>query len=322
MPEVRQPWYPACSAAAHTHSTSTDVAIAINTEVVEYACKGAEDVFAPSEHSHNLRGWRIYAYEISWPSAVISAFLLAMAHFVYPAQLENWHYNVHNEWSFDFREKMQEIVPISLLIVFAILCALVMVAAELGCVRSGTRAHRIIFAINLFIGMWDAFLIALTFTEFAKKWVSEPRPDFRERCLGSINATAQYGPDGAIVCTGNAADIEDGRYAFPSGHASASAAVGMYASCYFVWLVYLRAARLPWRTTTTWVSAHVRQAAHTLIMVCVLPLAVAFFIAGSRIVDHRHSPTDVTAGCLLGLVFGALVFARVVSESRDSVLDE
>ncbi len=41
----------------------------------------------------------------------------------------------------------------------------------------------------------------------------------------------------------------------------------------------------------------------------------------SRIVDHRHSPTDVMAGSVLGLVFGALVFARVISESNDAALD-
>lgn len=51
-------------------------------------------------------------------------------------------------------------------------------------------------------------------------------------------------------------------------------------------------------------------------------MGVHALISCSRIVDHRHSPTDVTAGALLGLVFGALVFARVVSEANDSVADE
>ena len=74
------------------------------------------------------------------------------------------------------------------------------------------------------------------------------RPDYRTRCLGSLDAEAKYTPDGDVICTGDAALVREGRLSFPSGHSSASACIGIYTSAYITWLVYLRPIVLPWRS--------------------------------------------------------------------------
>jgi membrane-associated phospholipid phosphatase len=35
-------------------------------------------------------------------------------------------------------------------------------------------------------------------------------------------------------------------------------------------------------------------------ILCLLPLALALFIASSRVVDNKHFPADVVAGSVLG----------------------
>jgi hypothetical protein len=37
-----------------------------------------------------LKGWRVYFYEISWPSVVFSAVLVCFAHFVDLPEYDNW----------------------------------------------------------------------------------------------------------------------------------------------------------------------------------------------------------------------------------------
>ncbi len=97
-------------------------------------------VFNPSlrklpQKLHNLRGWRLYFYEISWPSALISFVLLIFSHFVDLPDFENWHYNKHNEWSFDFKETKQEIVPFRFVLYFGVLCGFLIGLIERQTVR-------------------------------------------------------------------------------------------------------------------------------------------------------------------------------------------
>ncbi len=84
---------------------------------------------------HTLRGWRLMAYEVSWPSVVFSTFLLVFAHYIDVPDFENWHYNRHNEWSFDFKEAKKEIVPFQMVLVFGIVCAVLIAVVEMNSVR-------------------------------------------------------------------------------------------------------------------------------------------------------------------------------------------
>ena len=85
--------------------------------------------------AHTLRGWQLYAYEVSWPSVLISFVLLAVAHFVNTPDYNNWHYNKHNEWAFDFKEVVKEIVPFSYVLYFGVACGVAMAIIEQHAVK-------------------------------------------------------------------------------------------------------------------------------------------------------------------------------------------
>ena len=88
-----------------------------------------------------------------------------------------------------------------------------------------------------------------------KVYVSELRPDFRARCLGSITANASYRADGTVICTQNVtADgspsarsehihIPPGYSSFPSGHAQTSFVFSTFASLYALWCLHGHQAR-------------------------------------------------------------------------------
>jgi membrane-associated phospholipid phosphatase len=42
----------------------------------------------------------------------------------------------------------------------------------------------------------------------------------------------------------------------------------------------------------------------------------------SRVVNHRHSPADVTAGALIGTVIGALFFIRLMHDAPERRTDK
>lgn len=43
------------------------------------------------------------------------------------------------------------------------------------------------------------------------------------------------------------------------------------------------------------------------------------FLFISRVVDNRHSPADITAGAVVGTLFGLLAFARLLSRDHASL---
>jgi membrane-associated phospholipid phosphatase len=92
------------------------------------------------------------------------------------------------------------------------------------------------------------------------------------------------------ICTGPAKLIQDGRKAFPSGHASLSFASLLYTSLYLsaVLKIYNRP---EWRPTS------LLSVALTL-----APVVLAAFIALSRVIDFRHSAYDIFWGSFLGSV--------------------
>ncbi len=44
----------------------------------------------PRAVRHQLRGWQLYLYEVSWPSAVFSLCLVIFAHYFVEPEYENW----------------------------------------------------------------------------------------------------------------------------------------------------------------------------------------------------------------------------------------
>ena len=88
--------------------------------------------------------------------------------------------------------------------------------------------------------------------------------------------------------------------------------------------------------TQDWSSNTARVITQVLVLPSLMPVFIACFTIGrfdeaissflpvamltlsaSRLVNHRHSPADVTAGALLGIVGASLYFARLVGEAGE-----
>lgn len=128
------------------------------------------------------------------------------------------------------------------------------------------------------LGLCSSIAIALTLVCVVKNGYGRLRPDFLARCK----------PLGG-VCTGNPADITEGRKSFPSGHTALSFAGLGYLS-FFVLAQLLHARSLSFAGTLP------------KLLVASVPWIGALCIGLSRIEDYWHHWEDVLVGLLLGNV--------------------
>ncbi|KAL5531283.1 hypothetical protein ACEPAG_4160 [Sanghuangporus baumii] len=141
------------------------------------------------------------------------------------------------------------------------------------------------------LGLWVSRSLAHFITEFLKNRVGRLRPDFLARC--------KWG-EAVNHCTGKLKDVIDGRKSFPSGHSS-SAFSGM--TFLFLWLsastvAWSFATALPPRNPWIFTSRLGRM------LVTLLPLIYATWVAISRLEDYRHHKEDVIVGSLIGILCG------------------
>jgi len=113
--------------------------------------------------------------------------------------------------------------------------------------------------------------------EFVKLYVGYPRPNFYSMCKPSANYSA---------CTAEGSD--SGRKAFPSGHA-AIAFCGLSLLTFFIQHRF----GVPSQTTPP-------RKARVYSILSLAPMALATFIAASRVYDNKHFPADVVGGAVLG----------------------
>jgi len=250
--------------------------------------------------------------ETPWPSLAVGLLLLVWAQFGTTVQQQNYPVTVHNEATFAMTFATTEHVPTIAFIMWGVAMAVVFVGIELFIVRSGRLRQRLVYGLTLCFLLLETFFITMAITTFGKRWAAEPRPDFLARCIGSVDGNATFSADGSIICTHA---IGDGRESFPSGHSSGSVCIGTFSSFYFLYLIYYRRVTLPWRDINgRWFNRWIQRAVDGLFFViCFWPLFFASYVVCSRVVDHRHSAADVTAGSLLGFVCAVLWFARALS---------
>lgn len=132
----------------------------------------------------------------------------------------------------------------------------------------------VITAFSMAIGLSEGT------TQMLKLWIQRRRPSFYDLC-GFDKQT--------LSCTAPPEYIREANFSFPSGHSSLSCCGMTFLVWYFLGKTKSRQRR--WQT----------------ILNVVMPWGWAIFVAGSRLVDKWHHPSDVVAG--LGLGFTASTIA-------------
>ncbi|EDQ86408.1 uncharacterized protein MONBRDRAFT_28266 [Monosiga brevicollis MX1] len=250
--------------------------------------------------------------ETSWPSLLVALLALVFCHFVMAVQKQNWPVTNVTIGEYPFLKAERERVPSWAFVLYGFLLGPYVALIEMFVVRHGPRRLRIVMATNALLICWEGFLWTLAVTEMAKHWVAEPRPDYEHRCLG-VGGTISLDNDGNVVCLYG---IGDGNMSFPSGHSSGSLFGGIFASGYCLWVAFFRRADTYFRTHHgRWKSYAAARYTELLFILCMWPLFFSSYVAISRIVDHRHSPADVTAGSLIGIVLGTIFLARLLARS-------
>jgi membrane-associated phospholipid phosphatase len=144
----------------------------------------------------------------------------------------------------------------------------------------------------------QALSLNMLITQALKVTVGRPRPNFFSYC--------GYDPE-IKQCTAKALHRRDSRQSFPSGHASSSFAVA-------TWMFLLIGSVIP-RNTELW-----------FVLLKMLPLFVATFVAASRITDYMHHVSDVVAGCVIGIGVATMIFSsqasRIFMATKKKVEDE
>lgn len=139
-----------------------------------------------------------------------------------------------------------------------------------------------------------AFGLTLLVTECIKSYAAYLRPSFFELCEPTANYTYCSAPDSS-----------DARKSFPSGHASTAfcglSLLSMYLQRSFG-IDSVRELAVTGEDSTIAIRyktnvPHLYRLYSTL---CLLPMALAIFIAVSRVVDNKHFPADIVGGAILG----------------------
>ena len=138
------------------------------------------------------------------------------------------------------------------------------------------------------------FGLTMLATETLKSYVGYLRPSFFDLC----EPTADY-----TYCT--AGDSNDARESFPSGHASTAFCGLSLFSRYLERTFGIESVQeVVMEDNSTTIVVRYRTTNphfHRLYSIlCLLPVALAIFIAASRVVDNKHFPADIVAGSLLG----------------------
>jgi len=185
-----------------------------------------------------------------------------------------------------YKPSGQQVVPTSALVAICTLVPLAVIfalsffdAAALQGAATAARLHGLIYAFS-----------AMDLTiNCIKRYCGYWRPYFYDEC-GFNPSTGN--------CEGD--DYEDAFRSFPSGHSGMSMVCLLYTS-----YCLLGAARLgrPLRVRGVDVGGPA-------VFACLLPTALALFIAASRVVDNDHWPADVVGGASIGAAYATLIYTR------------
>mmetsp|Transcript_39496 Transcript_39496/g.62447 ORF Transcript_39496/g.62447 Transcript_39496/m.62447 type:complete len:269 (-) Transcript_39496:33-839(-) len=157
----------------------------------------------------------------------------------------------------------QDTVPDWMMIVACIVFPLLLFGASFYYNRSIHLLH------HALMGLVNTMAFVLLFTEVAKFNVGRYRPDYFGR-----------------LATGSEGEIETGQLSFPSGHASTSFGCFVYLSLYICGQLRL---------------FHPSSGEIWKFIISLVPVALATWVALTRVTDYRHHPSDIVAGACIGV---------------------
>jgi phosphatidate phosphatase len=175
-------------------------------------------------------------------------------------------------------------------------------------------------------GRWETFWLVgrmavlgaattLLVTDVVKVTVGYPRPNFLAVCdpdLAGIaaNATESLVPQEftSSICRGPAGDVFEARKSFPSGHSSGAA----YGFFFVIFLLERFGAKL--RNEHFYLTACMPGDVATLRPAFqALCAVVPFYVAATRVSDHKHRFLDVLVGLAIGVAVAYVTVYRMIA---------
>jgi membrane-associated phospholipid phosphatase len=164
------------------------------------------------------------------------------------------------------------------------------------------------------VGLALALTSTMLATNAVKNYVGSKRPNFFDVCnyagyaaaidsrntsspaWRAFSAATVFGAPGSLGrCVGSAAAVADAQRSFPSGHASLS-----FAGLFYLALSLRHFAGV---RPGDWLSPAA--------LACGSPLALATFVAATRVRDNYHREVDVAAGAALGVALALAAWSTV-----------
>jgi len=202
--------------------------------------------------------WFHKSYLLDWSiSAALFVIVEAVTMFVNPFH----RYLPPNDPSVTFPQ-VDDIVSNALLMVLSIVLPIAIFALAQIYLKNGQDCH------HAMLGLFVAISLTNVFTSAVK------------------SAAGRYRPNWYATYNG---DENEGRYSFPSGHASNSFAGMVFLSLYITGKFHVFQSD---KVVEFWKP-----------LLALSPLIISFFIAVSRTVDYHHNFSDIIAGSLIGTGF-------------------
>jgi len=137
-------------------------------------------------------------------------------------------------------------------------------------------------------GLLTSWGLTNLLTTVTKVVVHRRRPNFYSLCKFDWET---------LQCTSTPHHICGAHYSFVSGHSSLSAAAMVFLSCYIVGKILHASSSYRRRTRIFWS-----------VLICSTLCSWAVYVATTRVLDHWHHVTDVSAGLLVGAATARAVY--------------
>ncbi|CAM4852697.1 unnamed protein product [Rotaria socialis] len=226
-------------------------------------------------------------------------------------------------------------VPTWLLVIYAVVIPVIIILCSEGVrwyylvrKRAAPMIYKIqirstIYNISQWTGNLYISLVVFAFahgvnsflTNVGKVSVGRLRPHFIPSCFNKFSYTDFCNDPNQWIsnytCIGESSTVlkeKDGAYdirqSFPSGHASTAFCGLMFLALYIHKI---------WRYRNIGLFPYVLE------MGC---FALAAYISITRVTDHRHHPTDVLSGAILGSVIAIIAFHYMIKSFKQSILSQ